>query len=100
MWTKQKESTRPSIQRITGLAVLVLDEAAGDAATKPIRRTPAHRLALAWLTYMGFASTTQADDFWKLLGHVGSYTGRDGQLRRNADARVMLEGWRRRTRER
>jgi hypothetical protein len=96
MWPRRKESTRPNIARITGFAVMVLQDAAEQAQSRPVKRTAAHRLALAWLAYMGFASTMQADSFWRLLGHAGSYTGKDGELRRRADAGVMLDGWRRR----
>lgn len=99
MLPKRKESVRPSVARITRLAIMVLEEAAQEARFYPVKRSAAHRLALAWLTYMDFASTMQADSFWRILGHQGSYaTGKEGDFRRKADIDTFLNSWRRQMR--
>lgn len=74
----------------------MLEEAARQALDQPVKRTPAHRLALAWLTLMDFAPTAEADAFWRILGHAGPYGGKDSEIRRSADGGMYLRRWKRR----
>jgi hypothetical protein len=97
MWKPRRaEPTKPSRQRLDRLALAILKQAAIDAKENPIRRLPAHRLALAWLTYTDVASPDQASSFWSYLGHANQYGGPDGQFYRQCDPKWMLEAWQRR----
>jgi hypothetical protein len=96
MWKRRSESSKPSIRRVSGLALTILAQGAQEAATGPIERTHAHRLALAWLAYMEFALPAEADSFWNMLGRARSYTmDKDGCFRFDCDSKRLLAEWRR-----
>jgi hypothetical protein len=100
MWNrdKRKEISRPSRLRVTHFALEVLREAAAQALEEPIERTVAHRLALAWLTHMDFATPQEADYFWRILGHAQYYDNVDpsGPFRRKCDPPIYLKMWKER----
>ena len=98
MWTgaKKTEPTRPSRRRVDQLALHILDQAAAEAKAGPVKRTHAHRLALAWLTYTDTASPDQAKSFWDSLGHAGQYAGDRGTFYRQCDPPMFLAAWKRR----
>lgn len=57
----------PSRADLTRLALRTLEDARARAAYGAIERTPAERLALAWLAHAGIAQAWQCRDFWRLL---------------------------------
>lgn len=85
----------PSRERLAFLAFRVLEEAALEARRAPIRRTVAHRLALAWLAYAGFSEPWRTKMFWDLLGQDKYPDRPDGQYCRDGDFERCLNGWRR-----
>ena len=87
-------SELPSPKRMMQLAILVLEEAAEQAMDAPIERTPAHRLALAWLAYAGVAERWQVDAFWTLLAEPAK-TESLGDYCRHRDFHIWLTAWRR-----
>ena len=97
MWKPtRKEAVKPPRQRLDRLALAILEQAAVEARDTPVKRTRAHRLALAWLTYTDIVSPNHAKDFWDCLGHVGQYGGPKGDFYRQSDPQWMLEGWKQR----
>jgi hypothetical protein len=97
MWkARRTEPTKPTRQRLDRLALTILEQAVVEAKAAPIKRLPAHRLALAWLTYTDIASPDQATSFWHFLGHSGQYSGDAGEFYRQCDPKWLLEGWKRR----
>ena len=78
------------------LALEILELSAAEAKAGPIKRTHAHRLALAWFTYTDIASPSQAKDFWDSLGHAVQYGGPKGEFYRQCDPPVLLAAWKRR----
>jgi len=98
MWTgsKRNEPTKPPLRRVDQLALEILELAAAEAKAGPIKRTTAHRLALAWFIYTDIASLGQAKSFWESLGHTGQYGGPKGEFYRQCDPPMFLAGWKRR----
>ena len=87
--------SKPSMRRLSTLAVAVLEDAAIAARFEPIQRTVAHRLALAWLAYVGISETWRTTLFWKLLGESEGLDRPDGQYCRDGEFARCLNGWRR-----
>lgn len=87
--------SKPKPQRLSAFAVAILEEAAVSARYQPIKRTPAHRLALGWLAYIGISEPWRTEMFWKLLGKAEGMNRPDGQYCRDMDFAVCLNGWRR-----
>ena len=89
------DSPKPHPQRLSVFAVTILEETAVAARFEPIQPTLAHRLALAWLAYIGLSEDWRTELFWKLL-RTHELAGRpDGQYRRESDFARCLNGWRR-----
>lgn len=95
MWTgsKRKEPTKATRRRVDRLALEILEQAAAEAKDGPIKRTHAHRLALAWLSYSDIAYPGQTKDFWDSLGHAGRFAGEKGGFYRQCDPPTMLAAW-------
>lgn len=85
---------KPTGPRLTSLAVMVLEEAAGEARTAPIKRTLAHRLALAWLGYAGVAEPWQIAEFWTALAEVASPDHPSSQYCRDTRFDTLFRRWR------
>lgn len=97
MWKpRRNELNKPTRQRLDRLALTILEQAAADAKEQPIVRVPAHRLALAWLTYTDIMSAHEAASFWNCLGHAGQYGGPKGEFYRQCDPKWMLARWKER----
>lgn len=60
-------------ERVTALALLVLEEALAAAADGPVARTRAHRLALCWLTLAGVATEEDCYTFWSQMAEEHSW---------------------------
>jgi hypothetical protein len=89
------EKPKPSLERLSALAVAVLEEAAIEARHAPIKRTVAHRLALGWLAYVGISEPWRTEAFWKLLGSADGLDKPQGQYCRDGEFARCLNGWRR-----
>lgn len=63
----------PTRERITALAILVLEEALAEAAKGPVPRAGAHRLALAWLAHAGIATEEDCYSFWSQMVEAYSW---------------------------
>lgn len=57
----------PTRERLTAISLRILEEAAALAYHGPVRRTLAHRLALAWLSYEGIGLPWHYEAFWKRM---------------------------------
>lgn len=57
----------PTRDRMTYLALRVLEDALAQAKDGPVVRTVAHRLALGWLAYSGLASPERCTAFWNTM---------------------------------
>ena len=89
------DSTQPHPQRMAIFAVTILEEAAKAARFEPIKPTVAHRLALAWLAYIGLSEPLRTETFWKLLRTFEESHRPDGQYCRESQIAACLNGWRR-----
>ena len=89
------DAAKPHPQRLSIFAVTILEEAAVAARFAPIQPTVAHRLALAWLAYVGLSEDWRTAAFWKLLRRHDVAGRSDGQYRRDAEFANCLNGWRR-----
>ena len=85
---------KPSPNRLSFLAFKVLEDAAVEARLAPIKPAVAHRLALAWLAYVGISEPWRTELFWKVLGD-NSHTGPHALMMRERDLARCLNGWRR-----
>ena len=86
--------SRPTTTRLSALAIMVLEEAAREARTDPIKRALPHRLALAWLGYCGAAQPWQIEQFWTLLGTVYAPDHPRSQGYRDQEFGILLTRWR------
>ena len=85
---------RPDRTRLTALAIMLLEEAAGEARRAPIRRTLAHRLALAWLGYASVAEPWQIAEFWTALAEVAIASHPSSQYCRDSRFDTLFRRWR------
>ncbi len=58
-------TSRPARDRITDLALAMLEDALARAEHGPVERHHGHRLALAWMAHIGVAQDWQCVDFWR-----------------------------------
>jgi len=72
---------------------MIIEQAALDARREPIERTPAHRLALAWMAYAGLSEPWRTKKFWDLLGRAEGARRSDYQYLRDHDLGRCLNGW-------
>lgn len=81
----------PSPHRMNRHAIEVLDAAREAAKDKPIKPTPAVRLALSWLTLNKIAEGFQVERYWEALTKTPPHGMAD--YVRDRDMQIYIDRW-------
>jgi hypothetical protein len=82
----------PSRERLTAMALRILEEALALADYGPVKRTLGHRLALAWLAHEGIGLPWHYEAFWKAMGDPYVWANPHYNLR-SRDLTGLLDHW-------
>jgi len=91
-WPKPRVASRPTKQRLTAIALRILEEALASARHGTVRRTLAHRLALAWLAHERIGLPWHYDAFWRAMAESYDYAPAEYGLR-SRDLTGILNYW-------
>lgn len=70
-WGEMNDS-RPTRERLTAIALRILEDALAQGNHGPVRGTLAHQLALAWLAYEKIGLDWHYRNFWQEMAAEGS----------------------------
>ena len=92
---KPDKEPPPSRERMTLLALAILEEALAQKERGKIKRTRAHRLALSWIAYCGIGLEWHHKAFWKALAdeHLNEANETYRRSNRVRDLIMLLDYW-------
>lgn len=85
----------PSRERVTAIALRILEDALAQAHAGPVKRTMGHRLALAWLAHAGVGLPWHYETFWTAMAdpHAHADIEQYRQYMRTRDLTSLLGHW-------